>query len=275
VFVTPKGRIIDWCRILNSGENEYILIGSSYNASQLIDWINRFIILEDSVVMDISDQYIWLTLIGPHSKLFLSEYSNAPVSDTDEAIWLNYNGTVFPAFKNTNFIVPAYNFCFENIFAEEIVKSFYKTLTNLNGCLIGNNAFQLIRIESGMPEGNSEISEDYNPHEVRLINSVSFTKGCYTGQEVIARLDTYDKVQKYLMIIDLFEKIDYPAPLEVYIEDELIGNLTSHAFNPVTGNIVGLGYIKKMYTVENNLYVEIKTPDKRIPAKLRKPPQAY
>lgn len=275
VFVTPKGRIIDWCRILNSGENEYVLIGSSLNANLLNDWINRFIILEDSVIVDISEKYIWLTLIGPHSKLFLSEYSDAPISDSEEAIWLNYNGIVFPAFKNINFIVPAYNFCFEFKNAEQIVNSFLKTLTKLNGCLIGNDAFQLIRIESGMPEGASEISQDYNPHEARLINSVSFTKGCYTGQEVIARLDTYDKVQKYLMIIDLFEKIEHQAPLEVYIEDEHIGNLTSHAFNPVTGNIVGLGYIKKMYTVENNLYVEIKTPDKRIPAKLRKPPQAY
>ncbi|MFC2089001.1 YgfZ/GcvT domain-containing protein [Calditrichota bacterium] len=275
VFVTPKGRIIDWCRILNSGESEYILIGSSYNSKKLVEWVNRFIILEDTKISDITDKYTWLTLIGPHCKLFLSEYSETPISNADEAIWLNYEGMIFPAFKNTNFLVPAYNFCFEHKFADKIFNSFLKTLTDLNGKLIGDTAFQITRIESGMPEGASEINMDYNPHEARLINSVSFTKGCYTGQEVIARLDTYDKVQKYLMIIDLFERIENDPPLEVYIEDDLIGYLTSHAFNPATGNFVGLGYVKKMYTGENNIYVEISTPDKRIPAKLRKPPQAY
>ncbi len=294
IFVTPKGRLIDYCRIINIGENQYILICSFIKTNHVLEWINRFIILEDVEISDVSDEYIWLTLLGPHDELFLSEYSTSDISENDETIWLEFENIQFFALKNTNFIVPAYNFCFLQNDAKSIFPDFINTLRNLDGKLIGDTAFQIIRIESGMPDCGNEITEDYNPHEARLIKAVSFTKGCYTGQEVIARLDTYDKVQKYLMIVESTLKIEQETPIDIFIDDELIGILTSYVFNPNSGNYIGLGYIKKMYTTQNDLYVELEvvkekvnvrstdginlelqTTTRRVPAKLRKPPTAY
>jgi folate-binding protein YgfZ len=63
----------------------------------------------------------------------------------------------------------------------------------------GEAAYSMYAVEQGIPRAPYEINEDYNPHEINLAGDVSFTKGCYIGQEVIARLDTYDKVQKRLM----------------------------------------------------------------------------
>jgi len=126
-----------------------------------------------------------------------------------------------------------------------------------------------------MPDWGTEITQDYNPHEARLTAAISFTKGCYTGQEVIARLDTYEKIQKYLMIVELSEKLSQMPPLEVYIDEEQVGYLTSYTYNPVTEKSIGLAYIKKMYTTENDLYVDVHTEKSKIPAKLRIPPQAY
>jgi folate-binding protein YgfZ len=148
-------------------------------------------------------------------------------------------------------------------------------LKDFKGNLIGDIAFQSIRVESGMPDWGTEITQDYNPHEARLTHAISFTKGCYTGQEVIARLDTYDKVQKYLMIVELSEKISQIPPLDVFIDEEQVGHLTSYTYNPITKKSLGLAYIKKMYTTENDLYVEVGTENSKIPAKLRLPPQAY
>lgn len=275
IFVTPKGRLIDYCRIINIGEDQYILICSFIKTNHLMEWINKFIILEDVMISDVTDEYIWLTLLGPHSKRFLNNFSKNPISEEDEAIWLENDLFQFPAFKNTNFISLAYNFCFTKDEAKAIFPKLINSLTKLNGSLIGDSAFQVIRIESGMPDWGTEITEDYNPHEARLIDAVSFTKGCYTGQEVIARLDTYDKVQKYLMIIDIFEKINQKAPIDLYIEDDHVGVITSYKYNPISKNYIGLGYIKKMYTIENDIYVELVTQNKRVPAKLRKPPKAY
>ena len=294
IFVTPKGRMIDYCRIISIGENQFILICSFINTNHLMDWINRFIILEDVELKDVTNEYVWLTLLGPQCKAFLNKYSKSAISEGDDAIWLEYNSVHFPAFKNTNFIVSAYNFCFTNTEAKQIFTDLLTSIHEWNGSLIGDTAFQIIRIESGMPDWGTEITEDYNPHEARLLNAVSFTKGCYTGQEVIARLDTYDKVQKYLMIFEFDSIIDQETPIDVYLDDEKIGILTSYIFNPIDEIYIGLGYIKKMYSNQNDLFIELNIvkehkdssllmenylkdpiPSRRIPARFKNPPMAY
>ena len=273
-FVTPKGRLIDYCRILKNGD-ELIIITSFFQAQHLIEWINRFIILEDVTVKDVSDDYLWMTLFGPRYKSFLGAFSDKNITDKDEAIWLSLEGYTFPALRNTNFKVPAYNFCFLKEESHIIFPRLLEQLTLLNGKLIGDRAFQIIRVESGMPDWGTEITKDYNPLEARLIHAISFTKGCYTGQEVIARLDTYDKVQKYLMIIELGKSIAQQPPLDVFIDEESVGHLTSYAYDPIYKHSIGLGYIKKMYAQQDNIYVEVQVKSKRIPAKLRLPKSSY
>jgi folate-binding protein YgfZ len=274
VFASPKGRLIDYCRVINDGDDLF-LVGSFFHVAHLIQWINRFIILEDVQVTDVTEDYTWLTLIGPHSKIFLGQLTNTMVTDNEEAIWLAIEGKSFPVLKNTSFKYPAYNFFFSNKDAWSIIPVLLDHLNKFSGKLIGDTAFQTTRVESGMPDWGTEITQDYNPHEARLTHAISFTKGCYTGQEVIARLDTYDKVQKYLMIVELSDKVSQLPPLEVYIDEEQVGHLTSYTYNPITKKSLGLAYIKKMYTTENDLYVDIKTENLKIPAKLRIPPQAY
>jgi folate-binding protein YgfZ len=274
VFVTPKGRLIDYCRLINTGE-ELVLIGSFFRADHLVDWINRFIILEDAEITDESDKYLWLTLFGPHAKTFIGHFSDKPVATSDDAIWLKIDNAIFPALKNNNFRVPAYNFCLPTKNTKKAIKIIFDHLKEIGGSLIGDKTFQILRVESGMPDWGTEITQDYNPHEARLTHAVSFTKGCYTGQEVIARLDTYDKVQKYLMIVELQKKITSSPPLELFIDEESVGHLTSYVFDPVSKRSVGLGYVRKMYALENDLYVEVQINKKRIAANLRLPPQAY
>ncbi len=274
VFVTPKGRLIDYCRVINSGEG-LILIGSFFKSDHLIEWINRFVILEDVEVSDVSESYIWMTLLGPYAQRFLTHFTDKDIANCEDSVWLTVAGENVPALKNSNYNVPAYNLCFSNEKAFEIIAELNEALKQFNGRLIGDTAFQIVRVESGVPDWGTEITQDYNPHEARLTESVSFTKGCYTGQEVIARLDTYDKVQKYLMIIELSQEISHAPPLELNIEDETIGHMTSYVYDPVYKKSIGLGYVKKMYATEDDIYVEVVMDNTRIPAKLKLPPQAY
>ena len=109
VFVTPKGRMIDFCRIINIDENEFVLICSFFKTIHLIDWINRFIILEEVELVDVSNTYNWLTILGPSAFSFLSGFSENEVLEDDDAFWLDFENIHFPALKNTNFNVPAYN----------------------------------------------------------------------------------------------------------------------------------------------------------------------
>ena len=64
---------------------------------------------------------------------------------------------------------------------------------------VGEEALEAVRLSYAVPAYGHELGEAYNPLEAGLIGSIDFAKGCYIGQEVIARLDTYQKIQKHLV----------------------------------------------------------------------------
>ncbi len=273
IFNTPDGRLVDYCRVINLNP-DLLLISSYMDSSHLFEWLERFIITEDVQLEEANDHFNWFTLLGPQSLTLIRALTEDPVNEEDDVIWLKCAGQDFPAIRNDHFLIPAYNLCFPVLESTELVSTLVDLLGNYNGMMIGDSAFQIIRVESGMPDWGTEIKPDYNAHEARLLHAVSFTKGNYTGQEVIARLDTYDNVQKYLMIVDINGKLDRQPPLQIFYDHELIGTLTSYAYDPLQNRHVGLGYVKKPYTIEGlNLKVEVHSGPRRFPAQLRIPPQ--
>ncbi len=273
IFNTPDGHIMDYCRVLKLDDG-LLLISSYLDSNHLNDWLNRFVATQDVIIEDVSETFNWFTLMGPHSRSLLQGISEEPITDEDDIIWLNCAGESFPAIKNDHFILPAYNLCFSAKESEKILTGLVDRMYVAGGRFMGDQAFQIIRVESGMPDWGAELTKKYNAHEARLLKAVSFTKGNYTGQEVIAWLDTYDNVQKYLMIVDMDARPDKEPPMNIFFYDEPIGTLTSYAYDPLKKRHVGLGYVKKAFTVEGlNLNVEIDSGKRRIPGALRVPPQ--
>ena len=111
----------------------------------------------------------------------------------------------------------------------------------------------MYRIEHGIPSGN-EINSNYNPHEARILNAVDFKKGCYIGQEVIARLDTYSKVQKYLSGIIFSNPIDQSEKFLLFDEaGNDAGIVTSTCYSLKLKNYIGLAYINRNYMQEETI----------------------
>ncbi|HEY9900741.1 MAG TPA: glycine cleavage T C-terminal barrel domain-containing protein [Pantanalinema sp.] len=124
---------------------------------------------------------------------------------------------------------------------------------------IGSEAWERLRIEQGIPAFGHEITEAVNPWEARLADSVSMAKGCYLGQEVIARLANYDKVQRYLVGLR-FEGDRLPEQgAEIHVDDKKVGVVTSACAE------LGLGFVKGAYVAPGTRVV-VKTGDKSTPA---------
>ena len=101
------------------------------------------------------------------------------------------------------------------------------------------------RIEQGVPSHGSELTDAYNPLEAGLLKHISFNKGCYIGQEVVTRLDTYDKVQKHLVGIS-WNDHDVPAANATLSHDgKKVGTLTSAVVSPRLDHGIGLAYVRK------------------------------
>jgi tRNA-modifying protein YgfZ len=110
--------------------------------------------------------------------------------------------------------------------------------------VVGRGAFELARVEAGVPRMGAELTEKTIPAETGLVaRTVSFTKGCYTGQELVARIDSRGgHVPRHLRRLVL----DQPAPVgaSVTLGDKVVGSLTSVAAHPA-GGAVALGYLSR------------------------------
>jgi folate-binding protein YgfZ len=109
---------------------------------------------------------------------------------------------------------------------------------------ISEETLKIMRIESGMPGPQGELTEDYTPLETNLDTLISADKGCYTGQEVIARQITYDKVARKMVGLSLENSVLLGS--KAYADGRTIGEVTSFTLSPRFGPIA-LAIVKRPY----------------------------
>ena len=108
--------------------------------------------------------------------------------------------------------------------------------------------YERLRVAAGLPAAHHELTEDYIPLEAGLWDSVSFTKGCYIGQEIIARMESRNRLAKTLVKLQLSALVPLGAPIRA--ADETVGVLTSLAepLLPQAGvAALGLGFVKPAF----------------------------
>jgi aminomethyltransferase len=117
----------------------------------------------------------------------------------------------------------------------------WQTLLEVGVAPLSEETYQVLRVEAGLPEFMHELGDEYIPLEANLWNDVSFKKGCYTGQEIIARMESRQKLAKRLVGLRFDEPVTLPVSL--WSDDHEAGVVTSVVHSPALGWI-GLGYLK-------------------------------
>ena len=239
VLTSDRGRIIDVLGVLNQGE--YVILLTSPGRQQaVIEWLDKYTIMEDLTVEDITLETAMLALVGPDSGklLGLTSTKGSPDSLTIQPVRLGSFDALAveqPLGALSRYWLMA---------APDAAAGLWQHLTDNGATPIGATAMDAVRVNFGVPEYGPELGEPYNPLEAGLIGSVDFAKGCYIGQEVVARLDSYKKVQKYLVSLR-FEESASISPGDALLRDgQNVGEVTSVAPIPSDGALKGLGYVK-------------------------------
>ncbi len=248
IFTSEKGRIIDVVTIMNF-EDHQLLICSGAFEHKIRSWIEKYIIMDDVKVSNSNSKYALLEVLGPQSDSFMTLVCGNLVNEVEMNKFkaVRAEGVMFFLARlkdkagHTKFWILSD--------PENAVKLVDYMVTNkgiFNFNLIGSDSFDRYRILQGIPSAPNELSDQYNPHEANLIELISFTKGCYIGQEVIARLDSYSKVQKYLKGISFHEPVEENGQLNLFDESNNdAGIITSIGYLPKSGRYIGLGYVRK------------------------------
>ena len=259
LFTNEKGRIIDRSVVMNFGETVQ-LISSEYYRHKLFSWINKYIIMEDIKIYDATGKYSVYELLGPQADSFSTLIFD---SDIDRLIINQFksfsvNSEDYFIFKKKKYDVEKYWIICKSMQGNDLIKYMMEHKSVFDFRLVGETAYEKFRIEKGIPKAPNEINDLYNPYETGLIDEVNFTKGCYIGQEVIARLDTYDKVQRTLCGVFINSEEIPKDNLFLHDGNREVGNITSVTFSPSLKANIGMAYIKKEFN-ENGKTVVAKS----------------
>lgn len=254
VLATEKGRVIDLITIYVKTDSTLILICDAPGAL-VRDWIQRFVIMEDVTVTDQTLDYALFSLVGPQVQdalLPLGLRIDAPeglckLYETDlDSVSITL-GDADPIFQNgINLLVDARQ-------REEVWRKLVKGSSPYSFRRCGMGALEVYRVERGIPVYGQELSEEVNPLEAGLQSYVSFTKGCYIGQEVIARLDTYKKLQKRLMGLMLDGSKEISPGATVIVPGHTVGAVTSSVRSKRSGSTLALAFVRTPWAVPGTL----------------------
>jgi folate-binding protein YgfZ len=110
----------------------------------------------------------------------------------------------------------------------------------------GRQAAEAVRIEAGWPVYGRDVTAENLPQEVgRNVSAISFTKGCYLGQETIARIDSRGHVNRALVGLRFGSTGVPPSGAALEASGRPVGHVTSAAFSPQWGSAVALGYVRR------------------------------
>lgn len=131
---------------------------------------------------------------------------------------------------------------------------------------VGTVAREMLRLEAGLPKAGADLNEEIVPPEANLDGKAfSLNKGCYPGQEVVARMDTYGNVRRHLSGLLIRDTTVPPAGAKLFSGDREVGWISSASASPAMGHPIALAYpLRDFSTPGTELTVDVD--GRRLPA---------
>jgi aminomethyltransferase len=244
VLTTALARIIDKVIVYHRGETALMIANQPGTVRA---WLQKHIFFRDEVKFeDVSDIRGQLELHGPQAVSILQMLTEPNLAEGISALPIHhflefepphsdrllFIARIAPLEGDDGFLLihPS-----SDILGETI-------RSNANVTMGNDGLYETLRIRAGLPGPGHELTEQYIPLEAGLWDSVSLTKGCYIGQEIIARMESRNRLAKTLVKLNLTQE----APIGVRLvdgEDRNVGTLTSVA-RLEDGSVIGLGFVK-------------------------------
>lgn len=220
-LTTTKARVVAHAWIMHREPNVLLLDAVAGQAEKILQHLNHYLISEQVELADRTSEFGLLRVVGPRA----AELAKI-VNPTRSHRWLALDG-------------------FDLICPANETASHRQRLIDAGAVLGDATTYQTLRIEAGLPEFGMDIDENRLAMEVNRPQAISYTKGCYLGQETIVMARDRGQVNRLLMGLKLQGDEPLAAGAKVMRGSDEVGQVTSSVFSPRLGQGIALAYLRR------------------------------
>jgi folate-binding protein YgfZ len=247
VILTVQGRLVTHLHV-SALPDALLLDLPDATRERVLATLDRYLILEEVEIEDVTDRYRLLSLQGPRAAEALTGGIGEGSLPELGVAELEEDGEPLIVRRVSHTGEAGFDLYVSQTVAAEREAALEVEVVRLGGARVGEAALDVLRIEAGIPAWGRELDESIVPLEARLDHAISRTKGCYVGQEIIARIDARGHVNSLLVGLRP-DREQVPAAGDALVaEGRPVGRVTSAAYSPTLGAPIALGYLRREFT---------------------------
>jgi aminomethyltransferase len=256
-FPNVQGRLLASVRVVHCKEfrapalaepfaNAFLIDTEAATHAQVLKTVERFTLAGDFHVTDLTGQTALLSVQGAKSAAIIRVVLGETAGSIERRqvaylLWREHPVTIIRATHTAED-------GFDIYIDASAASTLWDALLQAGPLPIGFDAFEILRVEAGQPRYGIDMDETNVVSETGLDDAVSYTKGCYIGQEIVARIKYRGHVAKKLsgLMFDQPARIERDVKIKS-LDDKEIGRVTSATLSPHLGRTIALGYVKYDY----------------------------
>jgi folate-binding protein YgfZ len=233
-FLNAQGRILCDANVF-CFEDHLLLDTEPETRKKLFDHLDRYIIADDVTLTDETDTTAAIAVEGPQAFALLAHLG----ASVPEALhgWTTWGTRAVARVTVTG----AEGVC---VFTPSEDKPSLLSQIAEGTAEATPDDVRTVRLEHGHPRYGDEITERYLVQETGLLQAVSFTKGCYLGQEIVERVRSRAQIHRVLRRLELDTTEPPAAGVKLKVGDADALEIATAAFSPALGKVVAMAYVR-------------------------------
>jgi folate-binding protein YgfZ len=246
VFPNVQGRLLAAVRVMHRNDG-FLIDTESATRDTVLKLLERFTMAGDFRVSDLTDMTATLSIQGRQAGKVVSTVLGEEAAKVERQ-----QVTTSNFFRDAEVTAIRATHTAENGFdlfvSHSHLQSLSDALTSAGAQAVSSGTWETLRIEAGIGRYGVDMDETNVVTETNLDDAVSFSKGCYLGQEIIARIKYRGHVAKKLTGLIFEREAGLTGGEKIFsIDDKEIGRVTSCSFSPQLERTVALAYLKYDY----------------------------
>jgi folate-binding protein YgfZ len=255
LLLNPQGHILAELEVYALKDKLLALTHASVR-ERTIETLDKFIIMDDVTLEDVTDQLGSLAIEGPKAGAIFSQATGLAIEGFSEMAFADVAVDAVPChlIRHSHFGLPGAEIIAPREKLEIIWQNLHTAVHAQHGRPIGMQALNALRLEAGIPWFPIDFNDTVIPHEAAVESThISFSKGCYTGQEIVERVRSRGHVNRRRTQLN-FSTQEAPAGgTKLRADGADVGYVTSAAFSPSAGTAIGMGYVRREHNAPGSV----------------------